>query len=171
MAPSPFVHGSRPPRVPFRPWLEALSFRVGLTNREHVIVRPTRREYPDAQDFDDGNWVYATVEIAAGAFRGSYEAMLRTEEFVRFRDELQPLYERLSGRAVFETMEGWLRIEIDGDGKGHFHATCEAVDQPGVGNRLAFKICFDQTELPAIVRGLDGVCAALPVVGGPRASR
>ncbi len=97
--------------------------------------------------------------------------MLRTEEFVRFRDELQPLYERLSGRAVFETMEGWLRIEINGDGKGQFHAACEAVDQPGVGNRLAFKIGFDQTELPAVVRGLDGICAALPVVGAPRASR
>lgn len=149
---------------------DSLSFRVGSSNREHVIVRPSRREYPEAEDSDDGNWVYATIEIAAGAFRGTFEAMLRAEEFVRFRDELRPLYERLSGKATFDTMEGWLRIDVQGDGKGHFHAACEAIDQPGLGNPLTFKIDFDQTELPAIVQGLDAICEAVPVVGA-RGSR
>jgi hypothetical protein len=146
----------------------SLSFRVGSSNREHVIVRPSRREYPEAADYDDGNWVYATIEIAAGSFRGSFEALLRAEEFVRFRDELRPLYERLTGKATFDTMEGWLRIDVQGDGKGQFHAACEAIDQPGLGNRLRFKIDFDQTELSAIVRDLDAICKAVPVVGAPR---
>ena len=52
-----------------------------------------------------------------------------------------------------------------GGRKGHFHAECEAMDQPGTGNRLAFKIDFDQTELPDILRGLDAICDAIPVVG------
>jgi hypothetical protein len=150
---------------------DSLAFRVGSPNREHVIVRPSRREHPEAEDYDDGNWVYATIEIVAGAFRGTFEAMLRAEEFVRFRDELRPLYEHLAGKATFDTMEGWLRIEVQGDGKGHFHAACEAIDQPGLGNRLTFKIEFDQTELPAIVQGLDAICEAVPLVGAPRGSR
>jgi hypothetical protein len=150
---------------------DSLSFRVGSSNRAHVIVRPSRREYPEAQDYYDGNWVYTTIEIAAGAFRGRFEAMLRAEEFVRFRDELRPLYESLSGRATFDTMEGWLRIDVQGDGKGHFHAACEAIDQPGLDNRLTFKIDFDQTELPAIVQGLDAICEAVPVVGAAPGSR
>ena len=145
---------------------EAPYFRVGSSNREHVIVRPSRREFPEATDYHDGNWVYATIEIAAGAFRGCInDAMLRAEEFVRFRDELRPLYERLSGQATFDTMEGWLRIDIHGDGKGHFRATCQAIDMPGTGNRFTFAIDFDQTELPAIVHELDIVCEAVPVVG------
>ena len=79
-------------------------------------------------------------------------------------------HERLSDAATFTTMEDWLRIHIEGNGKGHFRAQCQAVDQPGLGHRLTFSIEFDQTELPAIVRGLDDVCAAFPVVGTPRGS-
>lgn len=144
---------------------KALAFRIRGLNREHVIVHPTGRERPEASDYWDGNWVYATVTVAARAFRGEFEAQLRAEEFVRFRDQLQVLYETLKGGAKFETMEGWLTVDIQGDGKGHFRAACIAVDQPGIGNRLAFALDFDQTELPEILRGVDAICAAFPVVG------
>lgn len=147
---------------------DSLAFRIGGSNREHVIVRPTRRERPEASDYWDGNWVDATVKIAARAFRGEFEAQLRAEEFVGFRDQLRPLYEKLGGGAKFETMEGWLAIDIQGDGKGHFHAACVAVDQPGIGNRVTFGLDFDQTELPEILRGLDAICSAFPVVGKPQ---
>ena len=33
-----------------------------------------------------------------------------------------------------------------------------------MGNRLTFEIDFDQTELPAVLRGLDAICAPIPVV-------
>jgi hypothetical protein len=36
-----------------------------------------------------------------------------------------------------------------------------------MGNRLTFTIDFDQTEVPDIMRGLDAVCEAFPVVGKP----
>ena len=129
------------------------------------MIRPSRRAFPSAHDYWDGNWVYAMIEIAAGAFGGQFEAMLRAEEFARFRDELCPLYQNLIGTATFDTREGWLRLNVEGDGKGHFHAKCEAHDYPGTGNRLAFGIDFDQTELPDVVRGLDVICEAYPVVG------
>lgn len=141
------------------------AFRIGRSSREHVVVCVSRREHPEASDYWDGNWVYASVEIAAGVFRGTFEAQLRAEDFVRFRDQLRPLYENLGASATFDTMEGWLGIDIKGDGKGHFHAACTAVDQPGVGNRLTFGIDFDQTELPDILRGLDAICTAVPVIG------
>jgi hypothetical protein len=132
-----------------------------------MVVRPSRRERPEATDYWDGNWVYATVKIAARAFRGEFEAQLRADEFASFRNQILPLHEKLVGRATFETTEGWLRVEIEGDGKGHFRADCVAVDQPGMGNRLSFKIDFDQTELPDILCGLDAVCEAFPVIGKP----
>jgi hypothetical protein len=55
---------------------------------------------------------------------------------------------------------------IVGDGKGHFHAACVAVDM-WAGDRLTFGIDFVQTELPEILLGLDAVCEAFPVVGKP----
>ena len=50
----------------------------------------------------------------------------------------------------------------------HFHAACESLDEPGLGNHLAFSIKLDQTVLPSISRALEAVCAALPVVHAPR---
>jgi hypothetical protein len=146
---------------------DTLAFRIGVSNREHLIVRPTRRERPAVSDYWDGNWVYAFVEIAAGGFRGKFEAQLRAEEFVSFRDQLRPLGNELGGAAKFEPMEPWLRIDIKGDGKGHFLARCEARDQVGTGNKLTFTIDFDQTELSGIVQGLDAICEAFPIVGSP----
>ena len=66
---------------------DSLAFRIGGSNREHVVVHVTRREHPELSDYWDGNWVYATFTVAAGAFRGEFEGQLRTEEFVRFRDQ------------------------------------------------------------------------------------
>ena len=59
-------------------------------------------------------------------------------------------------------------MTIEGDGRGHFVARCEARDQPGTGNTLRFELRFDQTELPPVLASLDAVLAAFPVKGrGP----
>ena len=64
-------------------------------------------------------------------------------------------------------MEKQLRVSITGDSLGHFTAECEAVDQAGIGNRLSFSLSFDQTEIPAILKGLDAIVREYPVIGNP----
>lgn len=108
---------------------DSLSFRVGSSHREHVIVRPTRRENPEATDADDGNWIYATIEIAAGAFRGTFEADLRAEDFVLFRDALRPLRERLDGGATFETTP-WRRSWRAIAGRERWRSPCSSPAAP-----------------------------------------
>jgi hypothetical protein len=74
-------------------------------------------------------------------------------------------------------MEEWLRVDIQGDGRGHFLAQCEASDQPGVGNTLRFELTFDQTELPPMLaarwtksseRSLSGAACDQKNSEGPR---
>ena len=77
------------------------------------------------------------------------------------------MYENLGGAALFETMEDWIRIEAAGDGKGHFIATCEVTDMPGMGARLKFKLSFDQTQIPQLLEWLDAILSEFPVVGQP----
>ncbi len=103
------------------------------------------------------------MTIAAGAFRGGVNALLRAEDFAHFRDQLRPLYEELVGTARFETAEEWHHVEVEGDGKGHFTARCVALDDPGMGNRLTFVIRLDQTDLPAILQDLDAICEEFPI--------
>jgi hypothetical protein len=111
--------------------------------------------------------MYATIRIRAGAFRGEYEALIRTDELASFRDQLGTLHAALNGSATFETMEHWLRVDIQGDGRGHFLAKCEARDQPAIGNTLRFELTFDQTELPPVLTALDEVVRAFPFKSSP----
>jgi hypothetical protein len=143
-----------------------VQFRIGNRETEHIVVRVLGRERSEAKDYWDGNWVDARVRVAAGGFRGELGGALRTEGFVRLRNQLRLLGDDPAGNAKFETMEDWLSIAIVGDGKGHFHAACAAVDVR-TANRLTFGLDFDQAELPEILCGLDAVCEAWPVVGKP----
>jgi len=53
-------------------------------------------------------------------------------------------------------------LNIQGDGRGHFLAKCEARDQPGIGNTPRFELTFDQTELPPVLTALDEVLSGVP---------
>lgn len=60
---------------------------IGAASSKQLSMHVTRREFPEASDYWDGNWVYTTIRIRAGAFRGEYEALLRTNELASFRDQ------------------------------------------------------------------------------------
>lgn len=144
-----------------------IGFRIGRNDSEYLNVQITGRSHPGSLDYWDGNWVNADIEIYAGSFRGRYGAYLRAEELRDFRDALARLYSFDSKEAKFETMEEQLSIRITGNGLGHFAAECEALDQAGIGNRLIFSLEFDQTEIPEMLQGLDGVARKYPVIGKP----
>ena len=140
---------------------------IGLPDSEHLTIQPTRRSHPDCDDYWDGNWITCAVTVKVGGFRAKVDADLRAEELASFRGALAGIYEQLAGEAVFETMEGWLTIRICGDGRGHFEARCELCDEPGIGNRLFFKLSLDQTYLPTILQSLDNIMLRFPVIGRP----
>lgn len=141
---------------------------IGSGTSDHVAISVLRSERPESDDYCDGNWVDATVRIYVGAFRGEYAAALRTDEIAELRSGLVRLNAELSGTATFASCEQWLQVRIEGDGRGHFLATCEARDAPGRGCTLHFVLAFDQTELPPLIGALDSVLAAFPVRGQPR---
>jgi len=144
---------------------EVVEWIIGSRESEFLCVRPTERAHPAADDYWDGNWLNADIEISAGAFRGRYVACLRVDELVRFRDQLAALYETLDGRAEFDSMEEWLQIAVKGDGLGHFEVDCQARDAAGVGNTLKFSLYVDQTQIPAILDGLHQAIERFPLIG------
>ncbi len=50
---------------------------------------------------------------------------------------------------------------------GHVSLVGVARDSPDEGNRLEFRLALDQTYLREILRGVDDVLVAFPVVGHP----
>ena len=142
-------------------------FRIGRGVSEFLNVQVTGRSHPSSQDYWDGNWVNADIEIDAGSFRGRYGAYLRVEDLRDFRDAVAHLYSFASKEAEFKTMEEQLQINIRGNGLGHFTADCEALDQAGIGNRLVFSFEFDQTEIPEMLEELEAFVREYPVKGNP----
>ncbi len=141
------------------------TIRIGGENAEFLSITILGRSHLDARDYWDGNWVRASVEVAAGGFRGTVGGDLRAEELASFHAEVASLAGSLAGEARFTTMEEWLSIFVTGDGRGQIELSCEVRDQPGTGNQLAFRLSLDQTCLRPMVAQLGRAVSEFPVVG------
>ncbi|HEY6470762.1 MAG TPA: hypothetical protein VI434_13460 [Candidatus Dormibacteraeota bacterium] len=144
-----------------------ITITIGEETGEHVAIEIVRREFPDATDSDDGNWLACRVSIRAGAFSGSFGASLRAEEFAEFLAAARRLYETLEGRASFATLEDQLRVDINRVGSlGALKVIGIAADAAGTGNRLEFALAqYDQTQLVDLIRDLEVATATYGVVG------
>jgi len=145
------------------------SFHIG-NETEHVAVEVVAREHPDKSDYWDGNWLTAWIEVASGPWRGKYQAALRAEEFVHFRDQLERLIEdHEAPPAEFESMEPWLRFSIvrSPDRHGHVHVSGRAQTEPFFDshNIFYFVLELDQELLVANLDELGKVIDEFPVVG------
>ena len=141
------------------------SFSLGSSESEKVAVSVRNYERSVTGDYHDDNWLSVRVEVGAGAFSGEFDAAFLTEDFVGFREQLVALYDSLKGEAIFATLEEQLSIRVVGDGCGGLTVTGEALDQPGIGNKLAFEFALDQTSLVPILRELDEIIALFPIRG------
>ncbi len=141
--------------------------RFGGEDAEYLTLTVHGRSLPDSLDYWDGNWLACTAEVAVGAFRGSLDRLLRNEDISRFHDRLTELNERLTGEALFDTLDGWFDLRVIGDGRGHLEARGQLCDDPVHGNELEFRLFFDQTFLPPLLAQLRAVMEAYPVVDRP----
>jgi len=131
-----------------------LAFHIGGENAEYVRVTVLGNN-------GDG-WLPARIEIAVGAFGGSYKSDLTSMAFSRFAAELRELYRTVSGSAVFTDYEGQLEMQLACDIRGHIRLKGQAMDFAGTGNRLAFELNLDQTNIPPILKSLESFLEEYP---------
>lgn len=126
------------------------------------------RQFPEAQDADDGNWLRVTGHCgASGAsvwVRGSILMVTDVEQFGR---ECRSLYEGKGDRAGLEPFEPELRIGLAAtDRMGHIRAEVELTPEHLTQtHRMQFEI--DQSYLPEIIEQCAAVMSAYPIRGGP----
>jgi hypothetical protein len=138
-------------------------FSFGHSERERIEVDVLGYERAPVGEYYDDNWLWVDICVQAGGFRGSVSATILTGDLVGFASQLRPLFETLGGSAQFSTMEEQLSLRLVGDGKGHIELRGEVSDKAGIGNRLHFKLEFDQSQLGASIRELDKVTSQFPV--------
>lgn len=134
---------------------------------DHLTITLFDRSDPVANDYWDGNWISATVNLVAGGLCGTISCFLRTEELAAFHEQLAQLQLLLHGTASFTTMEQQLYIQLTGNGRGHMTVRCVIQDQPGVGNRLDCTLNTDQSFTRETLRQLAVAVRVYPVIGEP----
>lgn len=138
---------------------------IGPAGGDHVSIQVMGRMHPGADDYWDGNWLISPFEVVAGGFRAEIGAGLRAEELKNFRTELEVMEASLKGKAVLDSMEGWLKLQIVIERLGTLRVTGTALDRPGDGNELSFSIDeLDQTYLRQVIASLLRVEVVFPVL-------
>jgi hypothetical protein len=82
------------------------------------------REFPEANDFWDGNWLNVRVRMEApGAIVEATGKILRNTELEAFADELASLESTLVGEARLKCMEPNLGVELKATTRGQIDVT------------------------------------------------
>jgi len=115
------------------------------------------------------NWLRCEIEVKAGSIRAAYEADLESGEFERLRRDLRPAYESLRGTAELASMEGWIVMQLTGDGIGHFAVKCWATESHSPLRSIEFEMEVDQTQVLEMLQQLETLLREFPVVGERRA--
>ena len=132
---------------------------IGQRDAEHVIIDV--QGCPDPGD--DHGWLICEINIKAGAWSGSYSAYLRNPDFPLLREHLEQFQHDPTAIAVFDTLEGQLKLEFKGDRRGHIEIQGTARDKAGIGNQLAFELEIDQSYLPKLIEELRMIEQQFPV--------
>ena len=143
-----------------------MKFSFGQSQHERIAIEVSRYERSPVGEYYDDNWLTVKIQACAGGFKGKVDAAILTGELASFLAELRSLYESLAGTAQFTTLEEQLQLRLRGDGKGHIELEGDVSDQPGIGNRLQFRLQFDQSQLGASIRELERVISEFPVRTG-----
>ena len=149
----------------FAPEGQMCVIRLGGEEAEYLTLVIHGRNRPESEDYWDGNWLWCTAEVAAGAFRGSVSNAIRNEDLILFLPRIEDLYQRLDGEALLDTLEGWLDLRVIGVGHGQVEVCGSLCDASVGGNQLEFRLALDQTFLPAVIGQIRAAVEAFPIVG------
>jgi hypothetical protein len=139
---------------------------IGRESHDHVRVAILDRPFEDDSDQRGRNLLRGMVHAAAGPFQGAYRADFYAWDLEAFRDDLQALRESRQGSAALDAADGGLRVEFSAVGPGRCVVRCVARDLWPSGARLEFEVRLDRADLAPVVRDLDALLRAFPVIRG-----
>jgi hypothetical protein len=92
------------------------------------------------------------IEVQAGPFTGSVRDDT-VGNYSTFLEQLESLYNQLSGTAELGSYEGF-RLALVGGGGGGISVSAVIIGEHVPSIRLTFEFSFDQSYLPPIIRGI-----------------
>ena len=125
------------------------------------------REFPDASDYWDGNWLVIRAKMkASGASVECGGPILMTADVERFRDDVAKMVSTLAGEATLTGLEPGINMILKMRGRGHVEGVIE-ITPDHLNQHHCFKVEADQSHLPALVSSCDAILSRFPVTNAP----
>ena len=125
------------------------------------------REFPNATDFWDSNWLIIRAEMrASGAYVERSGPILTTADIEQFRDDLLQMVDTLTGEAALTGMEPGLRLHLKMQKLGRIEAVVE-ITPDHLTQQHSFEVEADQSFLPGLVASCEAILKRFPVINAP----
>ena len=124
------------------------------------------RQFPEAEDYDDGNWLRVTAHCgASGASVWAQGAILMVTDIAGFGDQCAALLRGTSNTAALDPLEPELKVSLQAlDRLGHVLAKVEITpDHLVQWHQMVFEI--DQSSLPDIIKQCLAIVQEYPTRG------
>ena len=124
------------------------------------------RQFPTADDYDDGNWLNITAHCgASGANIWINGAIVMVTDIARFGDQCAAMLRGGSSSAILDPLEPELMLSLKADGRlGHIRVQVKITPDPSAQfHKMEFEI--DQSYLPNIIKQCATILQEYPVRG------
>lgn len=125
------------------------------------------RQFPDAADYWDGNWLRATAYCVYphSTVRFLDQACIRVDELTSLLSGCEKMYATLSGKAALTYMEPNLSAQLDVSTNGHIRIKLSIT--PDYANEThEYEDEIDQSYLPAIISSCEVLVSKFPLREG-----
>ena len=122
------------------------------------------RQFPEATDYWDGNWLNVTVHCgASGSSVWATGAILDIVAIARWGTQLESLYRTLTGEAVLASDEPNLEVRVTStDTSGHVLLRVEITPDHMTQEHM-FGFATDQSYLPGVIGGCRTIVENYPI--------
>ena len=130
---------------------------------EGLSIWALAREFPNSEDFWDGNWITVHAHVEAPGARVDVRGpWLRSDEVERFLDRLEALNQELKGVAELACIEPTLNVKVTCGSLGHIQIAVE-ITPDHLSQSHRFEFFSDQTYLASAMTGCRNILAKYPV--------
>jgi hypothetical protein len=123
------------------------------------------RQFPNSDDYWDGNWVNASASMSARGARIEVTApFIHLGDLKRWHEQLLSLNKNLAGEANLQPMEPEISVTMVAESLGHITVTADLTpDHIYQKHRFEFEI--DQSYLPPLIEEVEKVLIKFPLKG------
>lgn len=128
-------------------------------------IRVHGRQFPDARDDWDGDWLHVTAQCDAnGASVAVSGPIVHLSELVRWCRDVEKLLHSMTGEARFDCREPNLTIQLEAASLGHITMDV-SITPDHLTQKHWFQFAIDQSYLPSLIAQCQSILDAYPLRG------